>query len=116
MNVSDVPVLKTPVRLTGETVPLFARVTDAYQERDLVIDLSGTVVITSAGLGHLVSLGRVLSEHGAFLALAGGSRAIRRLFDTIGLSALMPHFRTVGEAVAWIRERDRSEEGRMEPS
>ena len=105
MNEHDIPVLKPPPRLTAETLPLFARVTDAYHDRNLVVDLSETSFITSSGLGHLVMLGRNLAENDARLAFAGGSRSVQRLLDTVGLSMLMPHFRTVDEALLWLRDR-----------
>lgn len=111
MNEHDVPVLETPPRLSSETLPLFARVSEAYETRDLVLDLSRTSSITSAGLGHLVAIGRRLAERGAVLALAGGNRRVRRLLEQIGLDRLMPHFRTVEEATGWIRERDRGGKG-----
>lgn len=111
MNEHDVPILETPARLSAETVPLFARVTRAYEAQDLLLDLSKTAAITSAGLGHLVALGRRLSEQGAVLALAGGNRRIRRLLEQIGLDRLIPHFRTVEDARGWIRARDRADRG-----
>ena len=110
MSEHEIPVLMTPPRLTAETVPLFARVTVAYQERDLILDLSETEWITSAGLGHLVMLGRTLAEHGARLAFVGASRTVERLLDTIGLSRLMPHFTSVDEAATWMRSPERDEE------
>jgi anti-anti-sigma factor len=110
MSGSPIPVLKPPARLTAETVPLFARVTQAYLERSLILDLSETVAITSAGLGHLVMIGRSLSERGEQLAFAGGNKSVLRLLNNVGLVALMPHFRTVEEALTWMRTRDRENE------
>ena len=106
----DVPVLLPPRELTRETLPLFARVTASYFEGDtkgMVVDLSNVRHISSAGLGHLVSVGRHLDERGAVLALAGGPRRVVRLLEIIGLDAVMPHFPTVGEASEFVRTRER---------
>jgi anti-anti-sigma factor len=103
-----VPVLRPPVRLSAQSLPLFERVTRAYADGSqggVVLDLREVRAITSAGLGHLVTLGRSLWEHEAVLVLAGANRTVLKLLKTVGLDRVLPHFTTVGEAAAWLRER-----------
>ena len=72
-----------------------------------MFDLVGVHYISSAGLGHFVQVGRRLGERGGALALARGSRRIVRLLQMLGLDAVIPHFTTVEDARAWLRERSR---------
>ncbi len=108
MNEHDVPVLQPPSDLSAATLPLFERVTDAYPVvagAGLVLDLTRLRTITSAGLSHLVRLGRRLDEQGGTLVLAGGSKPVLKLLRTVGLDTVFPHFKSVHEATAFVRGR-----------
>lgn len=106
MTAYDIPVLLVPEDLTSATVPSFARETLTHCQVHpayLVFDLSAARFISSAGLGHLIHVGRTLDESDGALALAAGSRTVVRLLSSTGLTQVMPHFRTVREASGYLR-------------
>lgn len=108
MNDAPIPVLRPPTELTAKTLPLFERVTAAYEggeQGSVVLDLSEVRLISSAGLGHLVVLGRKLSDVDAVLVLAAANRTVLKLLRTVGLDRVFPHFASVEEALAWTRAR-----------
>ena len=108
MTAYDIPVLRVPADLTSASVPAFELATRSHvaTERSfLVFDLSSTRFISSAGLGHLIHVGRSLHEQGGALALAAGNRTIVKLLTTTGLMQVMPHFKTVRDAVGHLRGR-----------
>ena len=110
MTTSDIPILVPPAELTAATDTAFEALAAPHLEASapgLVIDLSAVSLVTSAGLGRLVHLGRALHERGGKLALAGGSRTVTRLLRTVGLDAVMPHFPTAEGAVQYIRGQPR---------
>lgn len=110
MSTSDIPILVPPAELTAATDATFEALAAPHLEgarSGLVVDLSAVSVVTSAGLGRLVHLGRSLHERGRKLALAGGSRAVTKLLRTVGLDAVMPHFPTAEAAVQYIRAQPR---------
>ena len=108
MTAYDIPVLRVPSELTSASVPRFSEETETHLDGAaafLVFDLSSVRFMSSAGLGHLIHVGRMLHERGGALALASGSRAVTRLLDQTGLTQVMPYFRSVREAVAHLRSR-----------
>ncbi len=110
MTAYDIPVLRVPVDLTSASVPAFALETQSHVSTErsfLVFDLSAVRFMSSAGLGHLIHVGRSLHEREGALALAAANRTLLKLLTTTGLMQVMPHFKTVREAVAHLRaQRD----------
>ncbi len=106
MAIFEIPVLVPPVELTAAAEAEFDKQAAPYLEGGapgLVVDLTPVSVLTSAGLGRLVSLGRSLDERGTAVVLAGGRRSIVKLIRTVGLDTVMPHFPSVEEASAFLR-------------
>lgn len=101
------PILRPPREITARTLPLFARVTDAYRDGaggGVILDLEGVRLVSSAGLGHLVTLGRTLADRQAVLVLAAANKTVQKLLRTVGLDRVFPHFPSVDEALAWLQE------------
>ena len=106
MTAYDIPVLRVPPDFTSASVPSFSRETESHVTATrafLVFDLSGVRFISSAGLGHLIHVGRTLDEGRGALALAAGNRMVTKLLVSTGLTQVLPHFRTVREASAHLR-------------
>lgn len=105
MTAALVPVLTPPEELHDNSLLEFeAEVTPhvASQGPGIVIDTSAVKFVSSTGLGFFVKLGMRLDETGRRLALAAPNRRIVKLLRTTGLDDLLPHFRTVGEAQAYV--------------
>jgi anti-anti-sigma factor len=69
--------------------------------RDMVIDLTKTPSITSAGIRSLVVIYKMFSADGAkHVKLAGVSDHIREIFEIAGITQHIELFNTVDEAVA----------------
>jgi anti-sigma B factor antagonist len=103
-----VPVLTPPAELTAATSPELERMLAPHLAATgpgVVLDLSGVTFVSSAGLGQLVHTGRTLGDRGAVLCLAGARRRVARLVQTVGLDGLIPIFKSVGEASAWLASR-----------
>jgi anti-anti-sigma factor len=64
----------------------------------IVFDLSHVGFISSEGLGWFVRAGKRLGEQGRVIAFAAAPKAVDRLFRVVGLDAVLPLFKTVGEA------------------
>lgn len=64
----------------------------------LVIDMGGVTFINSTALGYVVWVGKELSEQGRRIALARPQRKIEKLLRIVGLSIMLPHFKSVHEA------------------
>jgi anti-anti-sigma factor len=108
VTVFEIPVLVPPEELTAAAESDFDERAAPHLDcgaPGLVVDLTAVATLTSAGLGRLVLLGRSLDERGTAVVLAGGRRSIVKLIRTVGLDTVMPHFASVEEASAFIRER-----------
>jgi anti-anti-sigma factor len=69
--------------------------------RDMVIDLTKTPSITSAGIRSLVTIYKMFSVDGAkHVKLAGASEQIREVLTIAGITQSIEMFDTVDEAVA----------------
>jgi anti-anti-sigma factor len=69
--------------------------------RDMVIDLTKTPSITSAGIRSLVVIYKLFSEDGAkHVKLAGVSDHIREIFEIAGITQHVEIFDTVDDAIA----------------
>lgn len=52
---------------------------------DVLVDLEGVDLITSAGLGSLLQVRKMVSEQGGRLVFTGASPLVAELFRTVGL-------------------------------
>jgi len=68
--------------------------------RGLVVDLSGITYIDSGGVSSLLRAGQRFSGQGGQLALADGSRFVRRLLQMTGIDRIFPHYETLPAALA----------------
>lgn len=75
----------------------------------LVLDLEDVSFASSVGLSWFVYLGKTLSEQGRALALARPRRAVERTLRVVGLDEVIPIFRSVAEAQAWVAGGQRGE-------
>ncbi len=71
----------------------------------LVLDLAAVPYASSVGLGWFVHVGKTLADQGRALALARVTRTLERTLRVIGLDDVIPLFRTVAEAQAWVAAR-----------
>lgn len=67
--------------------------------RGLVVDLSGITYIDSGGVSSLLRAGQRCSRQGGQLALADGSRFVRRLLQMTGIDRIFPHYETLPAAL-----------------
>lgn len=65
----------------------------------LIIDLSGTEYMDSAGLGLLIGIQRRLREVGGALGLAGVRAQVKRVFDVTKLNQILAIYGDVETAV-----------------
>jgi len=87
----------------GNFAELEATAKEAYQNgtRDLVIDLSDTVSLTSIGIRALVIIHKMLSTDGTrHLKIASPTTDIREILDIAGVTQYIEIYNTVDEAVA----------------
>jgi anti-anti-sigma factor len=101
------------VSLKGELdfdeAPTFARTLDELRAdgaRDLVVDLAELTFIDSSGISVLVSTARAAASDGGMLVVASPASHVRRVFEIVNLSELMPVEVGLDEALQRIaRER-----------
>lgn len=84
------------VTVTGELdsagAPVLAEVMKmllAANPGDSIVDLTGVSMIGAAALGVLVDFGNQLAATGAKVSVAGATPRVRRVFDLVGLDALL---------------------------
>lgn len=76
-----------------------------YQEipkeakKKIIIDLSQSNYINSAGIAALIGMLNRVSEEGGSLKLTGLNRHFRKILDTVGLTDYIPVFETIEEAL-----------------
>lgn len=97
----------TIVRLVGSGdfghTDAFARRCDqiaAERPSYLVIDISGLEFIASLMVGQIVALGKSVKTNGGRAAIAGPNTDIRGVLERCRMTAVMPVFASVEEAVA----------------
>jgi anti-anti-sigma factor len=86
----------------GNTAEMEKAAQEAFESgvRDMVIDLTKTPSITSAGIRSLVVIFKMFSADGAkHVKLAGVSAQIREIFEIAGITEHIEVFETVDEAV-----------------
>lgn len=77
-----------------------------YNERPelrLVLDLSGVAFVASSGWATFLAIRSRLARAGGRIALAGLSADLQKVYDAMGLEAMLPRFadaRQAGEALA----------------
>lgn len=69
------------------------------QTKNVVVDLSETELIDSAGLGVLISLLKQVSERGGDLTLCGMQRKVRMVFEITRTQRIFSIYDNVDEAV-----------------
>ena len=107
MTAFDIPVLRVPREFSAASIEPFRAATSNHYSSGpcfLVFDLSSVRFISSAGLGHFIHVGRTLDEQGGGLVLAAGGRTVSKLLSDVGLTQVLPHFKTVREAVGYLRD------------
>lgn len=67
--------------------------------KNVVVDLSATTLIDSAGLGVLISLLKQVSERGGDLTLCGMQRRVRMVFEITRTQRIFSIYDNVEEAV-----------------
>ena len=103
--IPPVPLLSAPAEWTVERVPLVeatVRGLLAPAGTRLVVDLSATTFLASAGLTFLIHLGKRLADAGGGLALANPTAAVLKLLRAVGLTRVLPAFDSVEEARAFV--------------
>ncbi|BBH70115.1 hypothetical protein ACTI_68000 [Actinoplanes sp. OR16] len=69
----------------------------------VVVDLSDADVVDSTGVGALIRGRNAARSRSGELVLAGSSAFLRTVLETMRLTAELPTYRTVDEAVAALR-------------
>lgn len=70
---------------------------------DLVLDLDGVSYVTSAGLGHIVSVAAVLRRRGGNLGVAGLKGDVRKAFEVTRIDRVVEVCPNVSSAVDTLR-------------
>lgn len=105
MAALPVPVVVPPVELTDDTLGAFEGRLEAVLAAGgpgVVLDMAAVRFLGSSGLGHLVKVGMALEAAQRRLALARCPKDMIKLIRLTGLEALLPHFKTVGDAEAFV--------------
>lgn len=95
-------VIRTPRMFDGSTTPAFlercqSRITEVHH---LVVDLSETVFLASAGMAALVKLDRLCREHGGELRITGGAPDVLRTLRLVNLDKILQIFPDIAAACA----------------
>jgi anti-sigma B factor antagonist len=99
------PVLVLPVEMTAATVAVVemeARGLLGEAGARLVVDLGTVTFMSSAGLGFLVRVGKLVSERGGHIALARPRGPVAKLLRAVGLEEVLPRFSSIDEAAGWL--------------
>jgi anti-anti-sigma factor len=87
--------------ITGvHAVDLQFHVHTAARRKPTLVDLSQLEMITSLGIGLIMSCGRSLLRHGPRMVLFNPQPVVEEVINTIGLGAAIPVVRTREEAIA----------------
>jgi N-acetylglucosaminyldiphosphoundecaprenol N-acetyl-beta-D-mannosaminyltransferase len=83
MNGVDWGVIKAPRRIDGSTTPEFVIVVTAQLARNpyLILDLTETIFLASAGLAALVSFNRIASQHNGELLVTHCRKDVLRVIE-----------------------------------
>lgn len=75
----------------------------ADKSNAILLDFSGLRYLDSSGINALLIAQRELSRGEGRLALVGVSRPVRRILDVLEVEQVIPVFRTVEEALTYLR-------------
>lgn len=70
---------------------------------DLVLDLTGVNYVTSAGLGHIVSVAAVLRRRGGNLGVSGLKGDVRKAFEVTRIDKVVEVCPNVASAIETLR-------------
>ena len=105
----DIVVLSPSGRLASNTCEEFERtILDVIEPdiRALVVDLSGLVYISSAGLCVLLSAAQTSKAMDKEVVLCNLTAHVREVFDISGFSSIFPIYRSVEEALESFPKMD----------
>jgi anti-anti-sigma factor len=74
-------------------------------EPQVIVDLQRVDYVTSAGIGELLQLRKLVSEHGGVMVMTRLSPLLLRLFRTVGLDRHVPMLDTLDEARELLTKR-----------
>jgi anti-anti-sigma factor len=84
---------ETTVAVSGEidiaTAPELERFLSNLTDGDVAVDLSGVPFLDSAGVKALINASRATAENGHRLATFGEQPAVRRVFNTLGVTDVL---------------------------
>jgi anti-sigma B factor antagonist len=89
----DVRIVGLSGELDFEEAPHFGRVLDELRAdgaREVIVDLSELTFIDSSGISALVSAARAASAEAGTLIVASPTAPVKRVFDIVNLSELLP--------------------------
>ena len=108
----DVRVVSLRGELDFEEAPSVSRVLDELRidgARGVVVDLSDLTFIDSSGISVLVAAGRAAASSGGMLVVAAPGSHVRRVFEIVNLSELVPVDAGLDDALQRIaREREQT--------
>ena len=107
MNAALVPVLTPPEELHNDSLVAFeAEATPFVSAKGpgVVVDLQSVRFLGSTALGYFVKLGMRLDAVGRRIAFAAPNRRVAKLIRATGLKELLPTFRSVAEAQAYVSD------------
>ncbi len=103
MNAPVIPVLTPEPELNRETLESLKLAVEPLLHAEppgpgMVIDMSGVTFINSTALGYVVWVGKELAEQGRRIALARPQRKVEKLLRIVGLSGMLPQFKSLQDA------------------
>lgn len=99
--------IRAPRMFDGSSAPAFRERCEARmaETQRIVVDLSETTFLASAGMAALIRLDRVSRLHGGELRVAGGSPDVLRTLQLVNLDRVLKLFPTVDAALALYADR-----------
>ena len=100
---ADVTIVQLGGSASMGEIDAFSRQTDrlaAARPKRLVLDLSGLDFLASLAIGQLVALSKAVKLHGGKVSLAAPKPEVLAVLNRCNLSAILPVFTTLDEALA----------------
>ena len=98
------PVVTAPAEIDTTTAGQLREILVAWHSRGhttVIVDLTGTQFCDSAGLRELVRAHKqAVADGGGLRLVTLADGAFLRIFTIIGLDGIIPHFATLGQALA----------------
>jgi anti-anti-sigma factor len=103
VHAPDIPVLVPGAELNRDTLEALKLEIEPLLNAEqpgpgLIIDMGDVTFINSTALGYVVWVGKELAEKGRRIALARPQRKVEKLLRMVGLSSMLPHFKSVHDA------------------